>query len=123
MLETAINYWPVGVLGHVYSRVSPYDHTLKGQKPNEDEIQIRLGFDALMGLERPIGLDLRWGLGAAHLKGAPKVGPTRAHLVAPIRAIKGGERGRGRPIPAALAAPLLAPSSLSLLLRLPRIKP
>ena len=57
MLETAINYWPVGVLGHVYSRVSPYDHTLKGQKPNEDEIQIRLGFDALMGLERPIGLE------------------------------------------------------------------
>ena len=61
MLETAINYWPVGVLGHVYSRVSPYDHALKGQKPNEDEIQIRLGFDALMGLERPIRLDPWWG--------------------------------------------------------------
>ena len=60
MLETAINYWRVGVLGHVYSRMSPYGHTLKGQKPNEDEIQIRLGLDALMGLIRPIGLDLRW---------------------------------------------------------------
>ena len=23
LLETAINYWPVGVLGHVYARVSP----------------------------------------------------------------------------------------------------
>ena len=74
MLETAINYWPVGVLGHVYSCVSPQGHTLKDQKPNEDKIQIRLGFDALMGLERPIGLDLRWGLRAAHLKGASKVG-------------------------------------------------
>ena len=80
MLETAINYWPVGVLGHVYSYVSPYGHTLKGHKHNEDEIQIRLGFDALMGLERPIGLESWWGLGAAHLKGAPKVGPIKAHL-------------------------------------------
>ena len=62
-----------------------------GQKPNEDEIQIRLGFDALMGLEMPIGLDLWWGFRAAHLKGAPKVGPTRAHRGAPTRAIKGGE--------------------------------
>ena len=50
-----------------------------------------------MGLERPIGLDLRWGLRAAHLKGAPKVGPTRAHLGAPTRAIKGGEGGEGVP--------------------------
>ena len=39
----------------------PIGHILKGQKPNEDEIQIRLGFDALMGLERPIGLDPWWG--------------------------------------------------------------
>ena len=76
-----------------------------------------------MGLEGSIGLDLWWGLRAAQLKGAPMVGPTRAHLGAPTRAIKGGERGRGRPILAALAAPLLAPSSLSLLLLLPRIKP
>ena len=51
-----------------------------------------------MGLERPIGLESWWGLRAAHLKGAPKVGPTRAHLGAPTRAIKGGEEGRGRPI-------------------------
>ena len=36
-----------------------------GQKPNKDKIKIRLGFDALMGLERPMGLDLRWGLKAA----------------------------------------------------------
>ena len=41
--------------------MSPFGHTLKGQKPNEDEIQIRLGFDALMGLESPIGLDPWWG--------------------------------------------------------------
>ena len=61
MLETAINYWRVGVLGHVYSRMSPYGHTLKCQKPNEYEFQIRLGFDALMGFERPIGLDPWWG--------------------------------------------------------------
>ena len=33
-----------------------------------------------MGLERPIGLESWWGLGAAHLKGAPKVGPIKAHL-------------------------------------------
>jgi len=46
-----------------------------------------------MGLEGPIVLDLWWGLRAAHLKGAPKVGPTRAHLGAPTRAIKGGEEG------------------------------
>ena len=44
-----------------------------------------------MGLERPKGLDLQWGLRAAHLKGAPKVGPTTTHLGAPTRAIKGGE--------------------------------
>ena len=50
-----------------------------------------------MGLERPIGLDLRWGLRATHLKGAPKVGPIRAHLGAPTRAIKGGEGGEGAP--------------------------
>ena len=75
-----------------------------------------------MGLERTMGLDLRWGLRAAHLKGAPKVGPTRAHLGAPTRAIEGGEEG-GAPIDAALVAPLLAPSSLSLLLLPPRIKP
>ena len=53
-----------------------------------------------MGLERPIGLDFWWGFRAAHLKGVPKVGPTRAHLGAPTRAIKGGEEGgggRGRP--------------------------
>ena len=35
------------------------------------------------------------GLRAAHLKGAPKVGPARAHLEAPTRAIKGGEEGGG----------------------------
>ena len=75
-----------------------------------------------MGLERPIGLDLWWGLRAAHLKGVPKVGPTRAHLGAPTGAIKGGKEG-GTPSNAALAAPQLAPSSLSLLLLLPRIKP
>ena len=63
MLETAINYWPVGVLDHVYSRVSPYGHTLKGQKANEDEIQIRLGLDALMGFSWPIRGCLRWGPG------------------------------------------------------------
>ena len=50
-----------------------------------------------MGLERPIGLVSWSGLRVAHLKGAPKVGPTRAHLGAPTRAIKGGEEG-GRPI-------------------------
>ena len=76
-----------------------------------------------MGLERPIGLDLRWGLRAAHLKEAPKVGTTRAHLGAPTRAIKGGEGEGAPPVYAALAAPLLAPSSLSLLLLPPRIKP
>ena len=46
-----------------------------------------------MSIERPIELDLWWGLRAAHLKGAPMVGPTRAHLGAPTRAIKGGEEG------------------------------
>ena len=75
-----------------------------------------------MGLERPIGLDFWWGLRAAHLNGAPKVGPTRAHLGAPTRAVKGGEEG-GALSGAALAAPQLAPPSLSLLLLLPRIKP
>ena len=50
-----------------------------------------------MGLEGPIGLDLWWGLRAAHLKGAPKVGPTRAHLGAPIWAIKEEEGGRVLP--------------------------
>ena len=54
-----------------------------------------MGFDALMGLERPIGLDFWWGLRIAHLQGAPKVGPTRAYLGAPTRAIKGGEEGGG----------------------------
>ena len=49
-----------------------------------------------MGLEGAIGLDLWWRFRAAHLKGAPKVGPTRAHLGAPTRAIKGGE-GEGAP--------------------------
>ena len=57
MLETAINYWRIGVLDHVYSRVRTQGHTHNGQKPKEYEIKIRLGFDALMGLERPIGLD------------------------------------------------------------------
>ena len=74
-----------------------------------------------MGLERPIGLDFWWGLRTAHLKGASKVGPTRAHLGAPARAIKGGEEG-GTPSSAALAAAQLATSSLSLLFFLPRIK-
>ena len=46
-----------------------------------------------MGLEGAIGLDLWWRFRAAHLKGAPKVGPTRAHLGASTRAIKGGEGG------------------------------
>ena len=76
-----------------------------------------------MSLERPIELDLWWGLRAAQLKGAPKVGPTRAHLGAPTRAIKGGEGGRGAPSGAALAAPQLAAPSLSLLHLLPQIKP
>ena len=76
-----------------------------------------------MTLERPIGLDLRWGLRAAHLKEAPNMGPTRAHLGVPTKAIKGGEEGGGTPSGAALAAPQLVPSSLSLLLLLPRIKP
>ena len=49
-----------------------------------------------MSLERPIGLESWWGLGAAHLKGAPKVGPTRAHLGTPTKTIKGGEERRGR---------------------------
>ena len=49
-----------------------------------------------MGLERPIGLESWCGLRAAHLKVAPKVGPTRAHLGASTRAIKGGE-GEGAP--------------------------
>ena len=49
-----------------------------------------------MGLDRPIELNFWWGLIAAHLKGAPKVGPTRAHRGAPTRAIKGGE-GEGAP--------------------------
>ena len=78
-----------------------------------------------MGLERPIELDFWWGFRTAHLKGAPKVEPTRAHLGAPTRAIKKeGRRGEGAPQPAALAAPpggALLP--LSLLLLLPRIKP
>ena len=76
-----------------------------------------------MGLERSIGLDSWWGLRVAHLKGAPKVGPTRDHLGAPTRAIKGGEGGGGAPICAALTTPQLAPSFLSLLLLLPHIKP
>ena len=57
-----------------------------------------------MGLEGPIGLDFWWGLRATHQGGAqgggkgsppraPKVEPTRAHLGAPTRAIKGGEEG------------------------------
>ena len=50
-----------------------------------------------MGLERPIELDFWWGFRTAHLKGAPKVEPTRAHLGAPTRAIKGGEGGEGVP--------------------------
>ena len=50
-----------------------------------------------MGLERPIGLDSWWGLRAAHLKGVPKVGPTRAQLGAPTRAIK--RRGKGEGVP------------------------
>ena len=36
-----------------------------------------------MGLERPMELDLRWGLREAHLKGVPKVGPTMAQVGAP----------------------------------------
>ena len=70
-----------------------------------------------MGLERPIGLDLRWGLRAAHLKGAPKVGPTRALLGVPTRAIKGGEEGG--PICSSPSHPSVGAS----LLLLPRIKP
>ena len=102
-----------GVPCHVYSCVRPKGHTLKGQKPNEDEIQIRLGFDALIGLERPIRLDPWWGPQQL-TKGAPKVGPTRAHLGAPTMAIKGGE---GAPDTEALAAPSVgAPLSLLLLL-------
>ena len=50
-----------------------------------------------MGLERSIGLDFWWGLRAAHLKGVPKVGPTRAHLEAPTMAIKRRGGGEGAP--------------------------
>ena len=33
--------------------MSPQGHTLKGKKPNKDEIRIRLGLGALMGLLGP----------------------------------------------------------------------
>ena len=56
----------------------PKGHTLKGQKPNEDEMLIRLGFDALMGLDRSKGLDPWWGP-EQPTKGAPKVGARAAH--------------------------------------------
>ena len=35
--------------------MSSYDHTLKGKKPDKDEIRIRLGLGALMGLLGPKG--------------------------------------------------------------------
>ena len=35
--------------------MSPYGHTLKGKKPDKDEIRIRLGLDALIGLFGPKG--------------------------------------------------------------------
>ena len=63
-----------------------------GQKPNEDEIQIRLGFDALMGLERPIGLDPWWG--PRQPTQAPKVGPIMALLRGAHQAYI--SKGRGR---------------------------
>ena len=73
-----------------------------------------------MSLKRPIELDLWWGLRAAHLKGAPMVGPTRAHLGAPTRTIKGGEDGgEGAPHPENPGCPLsslLPPLSFLLLL-------
>ena len=39
---------------------------------------MRLGYDALMGLERPIGLGPRWEPGQPTQ--ATKVGPIKAHL-------------------------------------------
>ena len=52
-----------------------------------------------MGLERPIGLESWWGLGAAHLKGAPKVGPIKAHLEGCLRAYISKEKGEEHPQP------------------------
>ena len=66
-----------------------------------------------MGLERPIGLESWWGLGAAHLKGAPKVGPIKAHLEGRPQAYISKGKGRGAPNPSPLGWP---PPSL------PRIK-
>ena len=52
-----------------------------------------------MGLERPIGLESWWGLGAAHLKGAPKVGPIKAHLEGRPQAYISKGKGEGLPQP------------------------
>ena len=68
MLEAAIYYWAeLKYSGHVYSHVSPYDHTLKGKKPDKDEIQIRLDLGALTGLSGPKGAPKR-----SPPKGAPR---------------------------------------------------
>ena len=66
-----------------------------------------------MGLERPIELESWWGLGAAHLKGAPKVGPIKAHLEGRPQAYISKGKGEGHPNPSLLGWP---PPSL------PRIK-
>ena len=52
-----------------------------------------------MGLERPIRLESWWGLGAAHLKGVPKVGPIKAHLEGRPQAYITKGKGEGRPQP------------------------
>ena len=52
-----------------------------------------------MGLERPVGLESWWGIGAAHLKGAPNVGPTKAHLEGRPQAYISKGKGEGRPQP------------------------
>ena len=67
MLEATVYYWAeLEYSGHVYPHVSPSGHTLKGKKPDKDEIRIRLGLSALMGFYAQ--------------KRAPKVGPKAAHL-------------------------------------------
>ena len=71
---------------------------------------IRLGFDALMGLDRSKGLDPWWGP-EQPTKGAPKVGakgsPPRAPKVGPTRAHLGGAHQayirKGGTIPLTLA--------------------
>ena len=52
-----------------------------------------------MVLQGPIGLDLWLGLRAAHLKGAPKVGPIKAHLEGRPQAYTSNGKREGRPQP------------------------